>query len=75
MYAKYKAVSNGANCKRCQHAVLNQADKETLDGLYCQSCRQKYDCGSGFDNNSDATSRFTAINGTHFPWSWYPWLC
>jgi hypothetical protein len=33
---------------------LTPTEKATLDGLYCQACRQRYDCGSGFDSNSAA---------------------
>ena len=53
MYAKMQAVRDGLNCKRCCHAVLTQEEKELLDGLYCHACRKKYDCGAGFDSNSD----------------------
>ena len=67
----------------CQYAVLTRAEKDTLNGLYCLSCRQKYDCDSGFDNNSDALysqlvallplieliSRGTGVRGSVNPWS------
>jgi hypothetical protein len=56
MYAYLEAVRKGLNCKRCQRSELTQDEQNTLDGLYCHGCRQKYDCSGRFDSNSDALS-------------------
>ena len=80
------AVRNGLNCKRCQVAELIQDEKDTLDGLYCHDCRQKYDCSGGFDSNSDTLyshlvalipslvliSRGQGIPGSATPWARRP---
>ena len=56
-----------------------------MDGFYCHICREKYDCGSGFDSNSDALytqllnlmpsivliSKGKGIPGSATPWSGY----
>jgi hypothetical protein len=47
-------VKDGLTCKRCYTGLLTEDEKETLDGLFCEACRVKYNCGIGFDANSDA---------------------
>ncbi len=65
---------------------MTQGEKNTLDGLYCHGCRQKYDCGGGFDSNSDAlysqlvsllpslvlVSKGQGIPGSVTPWAGRP---
>jgi hypothetical protein len=75
-------VREGLNCKRCQNAVLTQDEKNTEDGFYCHGCREKYNCGSGFDSNADALhSQLVSLlpslalisNGQCIPGSATPW--
>jgi hypothetical protein len=85
MYAKCKDVQDGLNCKHCQHAVLTDIELLTLNGLYCNNCRARYDCGGAFDSNSQVLYKLLAsliptlelislgkgIRGSKTPWSGY----
>jgi hypothetical protein len=75
-------VRDGLKCKRCRNAVLTSDEKDTLNGLYCHSCRQKYSCGGEFDSNSDILysildslmpSHVLISNGQGIPGSATPW--
>ncbi len=61
---------------------MTQEEQDTLNGLYCHRCREKYDCGGEFDSNSGAlSSHLVALipslvlisSGKGIPGSATPW--
>lgn len=63
--------------------MLSDDEKSTLDGRYCHSCRETYDCGGDFDSNSrvlldvlvallpemELVSAGRGISGSATPWA------